>query len=204
MSDLVYLTPPPKPLTAEQGKAVRQAWDAIPPVTHCKGLCYDSCTKVPILPAEAFYLIDKHAALITIDEHGSGFLPMTLPTLGPRMSPCQFLENNRCSIYNDRPMICRAFGHRVATLTCTHGCYSTQPLTQDGLTEAFANLIRITNPGLRNGNDFETLRLAFEDLDAQIGELHLGLVEVEPNEQPPTEDEIRDMMGMRQLQETKA
>ena len=41
---------------------------------------------------------------------------------------CPYLKDNRCSIYNDRPIICRLFG-TIQILTCPHGCAPEKMLT---------------------------------------------------------------------------
>jgi hypothetical protein len=50
-----------------------------------------------------------------------------MPTLGLNQ-PCEFLKDGLCSIYEDRPLICRMFGHPILTLDCGHGCKARTPL----------------------------------------------------------------------------
>lgn len=93
-------------------------YEAVPPV-KCKGLCQSDCSNVPIFPLEALYLIERHGARVEFAEHRGGTL---MPTLG-RNKSCQFLDaGGRCSIYEDRPLVCRQFGHGIASLSCRFGC----------------------------------------------------------------------------------
>jgi uncharacterized protein len=101
---------------------MKEIWNSVPKV-HCKGLCQDQCTQVPIMPIEALYLTRKHDAWIHMSNHRGRYMP----TLGHN-EPCQFLKDGRCSVYDDRPLICRMFGHEIPPienirpLECEHGC----------------------------------------------------------------------------------
>lgn len=77
------------------------------PRLHCRGLCADFCKIAPCHPAEAEALLEKH-----------GRIP--LPTKdGLRCS--ELTPDNRCGIYEDRPIICRLWGTFHKT-KCPHGC----------------------------------------------------------------------------------
>ena len=113
----IEIAPAPRPVPARLMSILRALWNAVPPVA-CKGLCQSSCQNVPIMPLEAMFLIERHGARVELAEH----LGILFPTLG-RNAPCQFLDAaGRCSIYEDRPLVCRQFGHDVVTLGCKHGC----------------------------------------------------------------------------------
>jgi len=65
-------------------------------ILSCKPGCADCCVKFSVLPLEA----------AIIAERLSGRVPPLTTTEGQ----CCFLENNLCSIYNIRPIICRTQG----------------------------------------------------------------------------------------------
>lgn len=87
-------------------RKVRSVWASAPDV-GCKGLCSDCCGPVLMSPAEERVLADKG---ITID-----FDRETLV--------CDKLVLGRCSIYDDRPLICRMWGGvDYFLMRCPHGC----------------------------------------------------------------------------------
>ena len=102
---------------------MKHIWFQVPKV-HCKGLCQDSCQNVPVMPVEAEYLQQQYSVTLPVLQHGGDLgLHFQFHTLGPDSTPCQFLnEAGRCSIYRDRPLICRSYGHDVDFLRCQWGC----------------------------------------------------------------------------------
>lgn len=92
-------------------KALR---DQVPKI-ECKGLCHHSCGPVPMSNAEFQLLKDAKK----------------LPQEGAL--DCPFLTSEKkCSIYEDRPMLCRLFGvvnHHM--MRCPHGCEPERYLTEE-------------------------------------------------------------------------
>jgi hypothetical protein len=76
------------------------------PSTHCKGLCTDSCYSVGVAPAEGDRIRDRHGL-----DLRTGFYP----------DGCPALVEGRCSIYADRPLVCRLWG-AVESMPCPYGC----------------------------------------------------------------------------------
>lgn len=75
------------------------------PAIVCKGLCSVACSSIPLTLIEAKRL-------------------QTTQHLKPRTTPdyvCIYLQNNRCTAYAARPLICRAWGV-LPNLSCMHGC----------------------------------------------------------------------------------
>lgn len=112
----IKLAPARNPIPHGIVERMRALWNLVPHV-QCKGLCAKACTNVPIQPIEALYLIQAHGADVSLADHGG----LLMPTLGMNQ-PCAFLKEDRCSIYHDRPMVCRLYGHDTMTLQCAHGC----------------------------------------------------------------------------------
>lgn len=77
------------------------------PRLQCKGLCANFCRIAPCHPAEADELLKKH-----------GRIP--LPTKD-ELRCSELTSDNRCGIYEDRPIICRLWGTFRKT-QCPHGC----------------------------------------------------------------------------------
>ena len=80
------------------------------PNANCKGLCAQACS---------FVMCSKFETKLIAEKHGDADL---------LQNPCPKLVNGRCSIYEDRPFVCRAFGV-VPGLPCTFGCKPDSKLT---------------------------------------------------------------------------
>lgn len=86
------------------------------------------------------------------------------PMQTSRVDKCDFLINNQCSIYSDRPLVCRIFGatkglEEEGDNRCPHGIKSAPQLSMRGTRRLF--LKYLTSGGIRviktlNGKIFET------------------------------------------------
>lgn len=77
------------------------------PKIACKRLCYHSCG--PVIPAACLpQELDRLVHLPIIQSHDAE-------------SNCGALLFNSCSVYANRPLICRLYGC-VTAMTCPHGC----------------------------------------------------------------------------------
>lgn len=84
------------------------------PDVSCQGLCQQACGPVLMSKAEERRIIDRTGKPVS-------FNPKTLT--------CDRLTAfGRCSIYPDRPAICRLFG-AVDDLPCQWGCKAERPLS---------------------------------------------------------------------------
>jgi Fe-S-cluster containining protein len=54
---------------------------------------------------------------------------------GERTQDCPALVDGRCSVYEDRPLICRLWG-AVESMPCVHGCEATPGLLMDAGAQA--------------------------------------------------------------------
>jgi hypothetical protein len=81
------------------------------PHLNCQGRCAIACGAIPMTTAEAERLRKvTHVA------------PRTQPDRDhPTAGACIYLQNDRCTAYRQRPLICRAWGV-VMILSCPHGC----------------------------------------------------------------------------------
>ena|SRR3990167_2913321 len=79
---------------------------ALVPEIQCRGLCQAYCGPVPVSTAEASRIKARHGMEVDFD-------PATLT--------CTLLRDGKCSIYHDRPLICRLWGN-VEKMQCPHGC----------------------------------------------------------------------------------
>lgn len=156
-------------LTRAQIWQMKRLWRMSPHV-QCKGLCSGACTNVPVTPIEALYIIQKHSAVLVPAAH----VVTVMPTLGAN-SPCPMLKAGRCSIYDDRPLVCRQYGHKVATLDCGHDCVAKVPLTEQLMLDLWTSLVYLLDPlGIPPASFHGSV--VFASLQEQIGNLE---VEVE-------------------------
>jgi len=81
---------------------LKKIYNKIPRI-ECKGLCETSCAFIP--------MSDFEKKLITEKYGNDNFM----------RNPCPKLHNGKCSIYEDRPLVCRLYGV-VSGLPCVYGC----------------------------------------------------------------------------------
>lgn len=83
------------------------------PSIQCRGLCAMACGPIPLTDLEARRLQQTtHQPPRTVHD-----------------TRCVYLQNNRCSAYAVRPLICRAYG-LLEALSCPHGCVPDRWLTE--------------------------------------------------------------------------
>lgn len=77
------------------------------PNINCKGLCYQACSYIGAMPIEhqRMYLSSGKPLLFHSETGRCGYLT----------------SENRCEVYEDRPLMCRAFG-TTPVLKCPFGC----------------------------------------------------------------------------------
>lgn len=87
------------------GRVIRSLYAQIPDV-NCKGLCQESCGPIEMSKTE------RRLIGVTV-------------THDPKTLTCNQLdEGGRCSIYEDRPLVCRLWG-AVPEMSCPFGCEPT-------------------------------------------------------------------------------
>jgi len=92
------------------------------PQVECKGLCIDSCGPIAMSKAEDDRLrergveIPPMAEAVAKIERGQDY-------------SCPALKDGRCSVYEQRPTICRLWG-ATESMRCPHGCTPANALTQ--------------------------------------------------------------------------
>lgn len=85
-------------------ESVQSLYRLVPDV-GCKGLCTQSCGPILYSVAEGSSIARKHGARPVPSNGGT----------------CSSLRDGKCSVYADRPMICRLYG-AVASMRCQWGC----------------------------------------------------------------------------------
>lgn len=86
------------------------------PDAGCKGLCASSCTVLGMSVGEAEQLKKVTGRMPSVTKNGK----------------CSYLEDERCTVYEDRPAICRLFGAvNSPQLKCGFGCVDPQKELSD-------------------------------------------------------------------------
>lgn len=75
------------------------------PELECKGLCHESCGPIIIGPEEERVIAERYGSAPTWDSSLT----------------CSKLSGRRCTIYADRPLLCRLWG-TVEGMPCIFGC----------------------------------------------------------------------------------
>ncbi len=94
-------------------KKLQTLYDSLPEL-KCKGLCYESCGPIGMEPIEVENISNASHEIPTVNKE---FV-------------CSALVNNRCSIYEQRPAVCRLYG-MVPKLACPHGCRPRKKMTNN-------------------------------------------------------------------------
>lgn len=92
---------------------VRHTYSRVPAM-ECKGKCQASCGVIPVFPVEQEMI------------EAAGQKP---PSFQDHNLTCSALKNGRCSIYENRPLICRLWGS-VEEMPCPWGCKPKKLLTE--------------------------------------------------------------------------
>jgi Fe-S-cluster containining protein len=88
------------------------------PAFGCRPGCGDCCGLVPWSREEWARVADRAPAGVTLEAYDADTV---IPMRGASTT-CPFFSGG-CTVYEDRPFMCRLFGTvRDARLTCPHGC----------------------------------------------------------------------------------
>lgn len=86
------------------------------PDSGCKGLCWKSCGPIMLSNAERERLEEKYGVAPSHD--------------GAFTCHCLDQTTHKCTIYEDRPLVCRLYGS-VGGMKCPHGCKPTEGRISD-------------------------------------------------------------------------
>jgi len=102
-------------------QSLEDVYRQIPPL-HCKGLCIDSCGPISMSRQEQAKLLARGvkvppmAEAVAAIERGEDYY-------------CPALVDGSCSVYEDRPTVCRLWGATLS-MPCPHGCTPEDALPQ--------------------------------------------------------------------------
>jgi uncharacterized protein len=101
-------------------RVLREIYAAIPS-PHCKGLCVAACSTIPVFPIELEQLEAAAGRKLPTYQMPGDVLGGERILGNEPGDPCPLLVLGRCSVYEQRPLICRAYGSTEG-LRCEHGC----------------------------------------------------------------------------------
>ena len=105
-----------------RGRKLAEVYARIPDF-ECKGLCQDACGPIAMSREEDLRLrrrgvvVPPLAEAVAAIERGEDYY-------------CPALVDGRCSVYEDRPTICRLWG-ATESMPCPHGCTPGGTLSQE-------------------------------------------------------------------------
>jgi Fe-S-cluster containining protein len=119
------------------------------PHLECRGLCADSCGAISMGLHEARRI-----------ERVSG---EPLRQMASLAESCPYLEAERCTVYEARPLVCRIWGLvDEHGLRCDHGCVPERWLTREEALRLVRRSIAISG-----GNEVTTVRGGLTEADRQ-------------------------------------
>lgn len=87
------------------------------PDAGCKGLCQSDCNSVRMTEFEQRRIAARHQ----VDLPLVMFPSKVVSPLGVKKDRCAALHDGRCTVYADRPLVCRLYS-AAEGLGCEHGC----------------------------------------------------------------------------------
>lgn len=96
-------------------------YDSLPTI-ECQGKCYESCGPISVSPVERRYVSESGKELQMVDRRkvAQHFTAKHDDDTDGCIN-CPMLKENRCTIYDTRPLICRLWGI-VESMPCIFGC----------------------------------------------------------------------------------
>lgn len=116
-----------------QLQELHDLYGELPRVKDCKGICWNACGPIDMSDAERRRItelgVDIPVFTTERSRQWSNNEPLYCPAL--KFSPDDYPGGVGCSVYDDRPLICRVWGVGEGDLACPHGCETTGTLTYE-------------------------------------------------------------------------
>jgi uncharacterized protein len=124
-----------------------EVYEAIPDA-GCRGLCVPGCTSMAMTPLEQRRIAERHGVTLPLAT-----APLGTPILTPgqvNAEHCAALDRHGlCSVYADRPLVCRLFG-ATDDLECPYGCTPVDgPLPRTAARHLFLRVITLSSDANR-------------------------------------------------------
>lgn len=136
---------------------LRELYEQLPEI-DCQGKCANSCGPIDMSEAEHQNIINLGVLIPTYTQEAhqrwSNNEPLHCPALNRRTLDCD--------VYEDRPLICRAWGV-AESMPCTYGCKPTRYLTDREMYTLLLKSFEIG--GHRHGAQGEDYKVMLDMLD---------------------------------------
>ena len=151
--------------TNERLKAL---YDKLPTVA-CKGLCWNSCGPIDMSTAERERITDLGVDIPLFDPERAAAWAAGEKLYCPALKFGTRDGGVGCSVYEARPLICRAWGVGTGEMACPHGCETSDTLEYEDLMRLLMESFEIGgHPEYGEGVEEEAMRMLE---DPEIGPL---------------------------------
>lgn len=113
-------------------KKVKKLWSKIPSI-KCQRKCHATCGVIIMSEAEKKMIIDRIGHDPFIEQY------IAIYSKIPGCLSCPLLKDEKCSIYDIRPAVCRIYG-AVKKMQCPHGCIPDKWLSDEKGREILSEL----------------------------------------------------------------
>lgn len=107
---------------------IHAIYDHVPDI-QCRGLCYETCSLIPVFHIELANIALAGGRKLNKDEYTGLPNGKHLILMNKENTSCPYLKDKRCSVYHVRPLICRFYG-TAEGLPCDFGCTPRETLTR--------------------------------------------------------------------------
>lgn len=168
---------------------IRELYDKMPKVA-CKGLCWNSCGPIDMSDAERSQITSLGYEIPVFTEERSQAWAAGAKDYCPALTFTARDGGIGCAVYQDRPLICRAWGVGEGNLACPHGCETTGTLTHQEVFALVAQSFQIGGHGDQNIDD-ESLLILDQILDdPELGPLMTRFMQGDKSLAPVLRDAI--------------
>ena len=101
---------------------IDRIYAGIPPVA-CKPDCGDCCGPISMTRAEYERIVERLG-------HTPAGRPDLRLAVNVTTGRCSLLVDNKCSVYDIRPLVCRLYATGPTGLQCPHGCNSERRVSE--------------------------------------------------------------------------
>lgn len=152
--------------TDERLKAL---YDRMPKV-ECKGLCWNACGPIDMSVAERQKITDLGVEIPEwTQERHNAWTHRNENLYCPALSFNAHNGKMGCTVYEARPLICRAWGVGEGDMACPHGCETTGRLSPTELLELLVESFEIGGHPIHEPVEIDEFRETLRD--PEIGEL---------------------------------
>jgi Fe-S-cluster containining protein len=132
-------------LSHEEAVAALEELYAELPTIECQGLCWNSCGPIDMSDVERRRISERGVDIGPRDDFRTMLWVNNVRAVNGESLLCPALDQfHRCTVYEVRPLICRAWGVGRGEMACPYGCaVSDRRLKQTEITKLLWRSLRI-------------------------------------------------------------